>query len=72
MSFFLAQEGGQKGGGPQQQSGSGKKGKSMKFNGEFDFESSNARFDKEKIELELKTEIEKMRISSQEEEVGAL
>lgn len=42
----------------------------MKFNGEFDFESSNARFDKEKIESELKSEIERMKISSQDEEVN--
>ena len=54
----------------QQQSGNTKKGKSIKFNGEFDFETSNARFDKEKIESELKSEIEKMKISSQDEEVG--
>ena len=51
------------------QSGNTKKGKSIKFNGEFDFESSNARFDKEKIESELKSEIERMKISSQDEEV---
>jgi hypothetical protein len=58
--------------GPQQQPGNTKKGKPIKFNGEFDFESSNARFDKDKIESELKSEIEKMKISAQDEEVGLL
>lgn len=55
---------------PQQKTGNNKKGKPTKFTGEFDFESSNARFDKEKVESELKSELEKMKTSYQDEEVG--
>lgn len=53
--------GGSARGGPRGQSargrGAGHSRDSLKFDGEFDFESSNAQFDKEEIERELKQKL---------------
>ena len=46
--------GGQRGGNRGRPSNRGKRESPLKFEGDFDFETSNAQFDKEEIEKELK------------------
>lgn len=56
------QQGGQRGGSAQRQSARGRgsrrqNAESLKFEDDFDFESSNAQFDKDEIEKELKQKL---------------